>query len=110
MNATIQYSLLRILIFLASLMLLWLAGLRNPLLLLLVAAAVSLLLSLFLLSGLRRRMSAEVVDRVERRQTRRAERPTVQGRDEQAEDARLDRRAATASTDTSAAEDPDAFR
>lgn len=70
MNTTIQYTLLRILLFLASLLLFWLVGLKDPLILLLVAATVSMLLSLFLLSGLRERMSADLANRVERRRRR----------------------------------------
>lgn len=84
MNTTIQYTLLRILLFLASLLLFWLVGLKDPLILLLVAATVSMLLSLFLLSGLRERMSADLANRVERRR-RRAERGRLVG-DATAED------------------------
>ncbi|GMA38447.1 DUF4229 domain-containing protein [Mobilicoccus caccae] len=117
MNTTIQYSLLRILLFLASLLVLWLVGLKNPLWLLLAAATVSMLLSLFLLSGLRERMSADVVQRVESRQAKKAARRESAPLDEDIEDAEVGRRerpTPSASTErpgrSTPAEDPDAFR
>ena len=76
MRPSIRYTLARLLIFLACLLLGWLLGLRdNPLVLLLVAATVSMFLSLFLLAGMREQFSADVAAAVERRQaTKRARR------------------------------------
>lgn len=107
MNTTIQYSLLRILLFLASLLVLWLVGLKNPLWLLLAAATVSMLLSLFLLSGLRERMSADVVRRVENRRQKKAARRDGSPMDEDVEDAEVGQRAPRRGAQV---EDPDAFR
>jgi len=67
MSYTVRYSLVRILIFLGCLGLFRLMGLENLLVLLLVAATVSMLISVFALSGMRDRMSAEIVERSARR-------------------------------------------
>lgn len=92
MNTAARYSLLRLLLFFGILMILWLVGLRNPLWLALAAATLSLLASWFLLAGLREQMSAELVERTERRRGRSS---AVPGSDEDVEDHTAD---------------PDAFR
>lgn len=63
----LKYSVARIAIFLACLGLGWLVGLRDPLILLLVAASVSLVISLFVLSGARDRFARDVADNMEHR-------------------------------------------
>ena len=87
MRASLQYSLARILLFLVCLFVLWLVGLKEPLLLLLAAATLSLGLSLWLLSGLRERMSAEVAERVEGRARRRRDDGVLT--DDEAEDVEI---------------------
>lgn len=72
MSSTIRYSLVRLLIFLACLGVFRLLGLENPLWLLLAAATVSMLISVFALDGMRNRMSEEIVARAERRRLARA--------------------------------------
>lgn len=86
MSNTVRYSLLRILIFLATLGVLWLAGLKDPLLLLLVAATVSMLISVFALSGMRDRMSAEIVERRRQHDSDKAARARGTLTDEDVED------------------------
>ncbi|MDO5627687.1 MAG: DUF4229 domain-containing protein [Mobilicoccus sp.] len=86
MNNAILYSILRILMFLLALGGLWALGLTDPLWLILGAAGLSMLASIFLLSRIRERMSADVLAHVERRQERRARRSA----DEIAEDAEAD--------------------
>ena len=81
MRASVAYSLARLGVFAACLGIGWLVGLRDPLLLLLVAATVSMLLSLFFLAKLRDRFSADVADRIEQRRSRKhseATAPTVE--------------------------------
>lgn len=87
MRASLQYSLARILLFLVCLFVLWLCGLKEPLLLLLASATLSLGLSLWLLSGLRERMSAEVAERVEGRAARRRDDGVLT--DDEAEDVEI---------------------
>lgn len=70
MSNAVRYSLLRILLFIGALLALWLAGLRNPLVLILVAATISMVISLFALSRMREAMSVEVAGRVEQRRHR----------------------------------------
>ncbi|WP_313022040.1 DUF4229 domain-containing protein [Mobilicoccus sp.] len=67
MSYTFRYSLLRILIFVACLVLFRLMGLQNPLLLLLAATTVAMLISVFALDGMRDHMSEEIVERSARR-------------------------------------------
>ncbi|STD02922.1 Uncharacterised protein [Dermatophilus congolensis] len=74
MRPSIVYSFARISIFLACLLILWLVGLKDPLVLLLVAATVSMLISLFTLGKLRDRFAVDVAERVERRRQEKAER------------------------------------
>lgn len=76
MRPSIQYSFLRIGIFLATLLVLWLVGLRDPLLLLLVAATVSMVISLFALAGLRDKFAYDVAGRIEQRRNGRSGKAT----------------------------------
>jgi Protein of unknown function (DUF4229) len=91
----LRYTVLRLLIFFGCLLFFWLVGLRNDqILLLLVSAATSVLLSFFLLRSQRDRFSAQIADRLEKRQE--AKRQAVEGgdldSDEAAEDAEVDHR------------------
>lgn len=68
----ITYTLYRFLLFAAATGLLWLAGIRNdPLLLLVLAMLLSGVASYFLLRGVRERYSAEISERIERRSAER---------------------------------------
>lgn len=75
MRASLRYSVTRLLIFLAALLLCALIPpLReNPILLLLVAGTVSMLIALFGLAGMRNDMANEVADKVESRHLRHGE-------------------------------------
>lgn len=84
MRPSIQYSLLRIGIFLATLLVLWLVGLRDPLWLLLVAATVSMVISLFALAGLRDKFAYDVAGRIEQRRSGRGGRSEKTARRSQA--------------------------
>ena len=91
----LRYTVLRLLIFFGCLLFFWLVGLRtDQILLLLVSAATSVLLSFFLLRSQRDRFSAQIADRLEKRQE--AKRQALEARaldtDEAAEDAELDHR------------------
>jgi hypothetical protein len=84
----IRYSVLRLLIFFGVLAALWLVGLRDrdeQVLLLVLAAAISMLISFFALRRFRDDYSQEINDRLTRRAEARRERAQV--RDEAAEDA-----------------------
>ena len=88
----LRYTVLRLLIFFGCLLFFWLVGLRNDqILLLLVSAATSVLLSFFLLRSQRDRFSAQIADRLEKRQE--AKRQAIEAgdldSDEAAEDAEL---------------------
>lgn len=75
MRASIRYTLARLFLFFGCLLVGWLLGLRDsPVLLLLIAATVSLALSALLLGGMRDRMSEEIATGIERRRDRRAHR------------------------------------
>jgi hypothetical protein len=91
----LRYTVLRLLIFFGCLLFFWLVGLRNDqILLLLVSAATSVLLSFFLLRSQRDRFSAQIADRLEKRQE--AKRQALEAgdpdSDEAAEDAEIDHR------------------
>ncbi len=89
----LRYTLYRLLIFFGCLLFFWLVGLRNDeILLLLVSAAVSVVLSLFLLRSQRDQFSAQIADRVEKRSAakRAAQEAGNLDTDEAAEDAELD--------------------
>ena len=85
----VRYTVLRLLIFFGVLLVLWLVGLRNNPVLLLGAAAASVLLSFFLLRSQRDRFSEQIQDRMEKRQEakRRAQGGVDPDSDEAAEDA-----------------------
>jgi hypothetical protein len=91
----LRYTVLRLLIFFGCLLFFWLVGLRNDqVLLLLVSAATSVLLSFFLLRSQRDRFSAQIADRLEKRQEakREAQEAADLDTDEAAEDAELENR------------------
>ena len=91
----LRYTVLRLLIFFGCLVFFWLVGLRNDqILLLLVSATASVLLSFFLLRSQRDRFSEQIQDRMEKRQEakRRAQGGVDPDSDEAAEDAELDQR------------------
>lgn len=68
MSPAIRYTVARLTVFLACLLIGWLAGLRdNPLLLLLVATTVSMFVSLFVLRSMREQFAEQVADKVENR-------------------------------------------
>jgi hypothetical protein len=81
----LRYSLLRLLLLFACLLVLWLVGVRNPILLIGLTAVVSMTLSFFLLRGPRDAMAQTLADRAARR--RRGPDP-----DELAEDAEDEQR------------------
>jgi hypothetical protein len=91
----LRYTVLRLLVFLGCLVFFWLVGLRNDqILLLLVSAVASLVISFFLLRRQRDQFSAQIADRIDRRQeTRRQAREAGAAdadSDEAAEDAEVD--------------------
>ena len=91
----LRYTVLRLLIFFGCLVFFWLVGLRNDqILLLLVSAAASVVLSFFLLRSQRDRFSEQIADKIEKRQeAKRAARETGGlETDEDAEDAEVDQR------------------
>ena len=88
----LRYTVLRLLIFFGCLVFFWLVGLRNDqVLLLLVSAVVSVILSFFVLRSQRDRFSEQIADKIERRQeARRAAREAGElETDEDAEDAEV---------------------
>ena len=69
-STVLRYTVLRLMIFFGCLIVAWLVGLRNdPILLLLVSAAVSVVLSFFLLRRDRDAISSRIADRIEKRQS-----------------------------------------
>ena len=83
----VRYTLFRLLIFFGCLLFFWIVGLRNnEVLLLVVSAVVSLVLSTFLLREQRNELSAKIAARVDERA---AARRSAVGVDEQAEDAEI---------------------
>lgn len=66
----LRYSLLRLLLLFACLLVLWLVGVRNPILLIGLTAVISMTLSFFLLRGPRDAMAQTLADRAARRQRR----------------------------------------
>ena len=89
----LRYTVFRLLIFFGCLVFFWLVGLRNDqVLLLLVSATVSVVLSFFLLRSQRDRFSEQIADKIEKRQeAKRAAREAGElETDEDAEDAELD--------------------
>ena len=91
MSPAIRYTLARITIFLACLLLGWLLGLRdNPLLLLLIATTVSMFISLFVLRSMREQFAEQVADKVEHRTERKQAKAARRRSDEVLEDVELD--------------------
>jgi mannitol-specific phosphotransferase system IIBC component len=94
----LRYTLYRLLIFFGCLLFFWLVGLRNDqVLLLLVSAVVSVVLSFFLLRSQREQFSAQIADRMEKRQAAKAQAREAADvvdpdSDEAAEDAEIDHR------------------
>ncbi len=73
-QVVLRYTLYRLLIFFGCLLFFWLVGLRNDqVLLLLVSAVVSVVLSFFLLRSQRDQFSAQIADRMEKRQAAKRE-------------------------------------
>ncbi len=72
MRSSMQYTAVRLLIFLACMVALWLIPWmrEHGIVLLFTAATVSMLISVFALNGLRNRMSTEIVDKIEARHQR----------------------------------------
>ncbi|MGG5259141.1 DUF4229 domain-containing protein [Phycicoccus avicenniae] len=90
MNAMVRYTVLRLMIFLGCLLALWLVGLRGPensVLLVVLAAVLSLGISFFALRRFREDYSAALAQRLEERAALRTARGSTDGSDEQAEDA-----------------------
>lgn len=82
-----RYTIARITVFLACLLLFWLLGMRdNPLLLLLVATTVSMLISLFVLRGMREQFADQLAHRVEERTERKHAAHAQRRRDEVLDD------------------------
>lgn len=85
----VKYSVLRLGIFFGCFGVLWLLGLRSPdqlLLLLVLAAFVSMVISFFALKGPRSQLAERIDDRVNRTLARRAEDDEDDDTDESAED------------------------
>jgi hypothetical protein len=66
----LRYSVLRLLLFIACLLVLWLVGVREPVLLVALTAVASLTLSYFFLKGPRDAMAQTLAARAARRQRR----------------------------------------
>ena len=98
-SPAIRYTLARITIFFACLLLGWLAGLRNnPLVLLLVATTVSMFISLFVLRSMREQFAEQVADKVEHRTAQKQAKAARRRSDEVLEDDELDGTDAQAAT------------
>ncbi|GGL32992.1 hypothetical protein GCM10012283_14300 [Phycicoccus endophyticus] len=90
MNAVLRYSVLRLLVFLGCLLLLWLLGLRDPedyLLLVVLAALLSMAISYVALRRFRQDYSAQLAESLERRSVARREHQASHPSDEDVEDA-----------------------
>lgn len=87
MSPALRYSLARITVFLACLLVFWLVGLRdNPLVLLLVATTVSMFISLIALRGMREQFADQVAHRVETRTEAKMAKAARRRRDEVLDD------------------------
>lgn len=87
----LRYTVLRLGIFFGCLLVFWLVGIRNDqVLLLLLSAAVSVVLSYFLLRRQRDEFAEKIATKVERRQASRRRVTVEEGSDEQVEDAELE--------------------
>jgi hypothetical protein len=65
--SVLRYSVLRLLLLFACLLVLWLVGVKNPVLLIALTAVLSITLSYFLLKGPRDAMAQTLADRASRR-------------------------------------------
>jgi len=65
--SVLRYSVLRLLLLFACLLVLWLVGVKNPVLLIALTAILSITLSYFLLKGPRDAMAQTLADRAARR-------------------------------------------
>ena len=93
MNAFLRYTVLRLLVFLGCLLLLWLVGLRDEgdyLLLVVLAALLSMVVSYVALRRFREAYSAQLSETIERRAEARREKGGDRRSDEEAEDAETD--------------------
>ncbi|MBK7721264.1 MAG: DUF4229 domain-containing protein [Austwickia sp.] len=83
MRSSVQYTALRLLIFLGCMTVLWfIPWMRErAVVLLFTAATVSMLISVFALNGLRNRMSAEIAEKVQARHLRHGEHGSVDDRE-----------------------------
>jgi len=88
--AVLRYTVLRIAIFIASLALLYLIGVRESLLMLVFAAVISVALSYVLLGGPRDQLAQELATRVENRTQQKRQRPSGTQADADVEDAAVD--------------------
>ncbi len=88
MRTSIQYTLLRLLIFFVCVLLLGLipALRENVIWLLILATTVSMLISVFALNSMRNRMSMELTAKLEERHRRREEKRIATDADERLED------------------------
>ncbi|MBM6399914.1 DUF4229 domain-containing protein [Phycicoccus sonneratiae] len=92
MNAVLRYSVLRLMIFLGCLLVLWLVGLRDEedyVLLVVLAALASMVISYVALRRFREAYSDQLARTVERRAAARRERAGHPVGDEEAEDAEV---------------------
>jgi type II secretory pathway component PulM len=104
----VRYTILRLLIFFGALALLWLLGLRDrdeQLILLVVGALLSLVISYFALRPFREQYSRELAERLERRHAAKSRaRTDEQVEDAEAEDAEADNAAGEDAADQGRAE------
>ena len=88
----LRYSVLRLLIFFGVLSLLWLVGIRDQWMLLVLAALISMVLSFFVLARFREEGTTAIAERLQRRvEAKQAGKPAVHGADEEAVDAEDER-------------------
>jgi predicted membrane metal-binding protein len=99
--ALIKYSVMRLALFVASLVLLWAVGVRQSILMLVLAAAISLALSYVLLRRQRDDLARAIAERTQARLDRH---PGFAQADADAEDAAID--AGTAGREDDAADPP----
>ena len=100
----IRYSLLRILIFLVSLMIFWALGLRSQTelpYLVIAAALTSMIISYFALRPMREQFSEQVAHKIEERSAARAAKREQQRRERGGDDRGVDERAEDAEIDDS---------
>lgn len=85
MRSSMQYTALRLLIFLACMVALWfIPWMReHAVVLLFTAATVSMLISVFALNGMRDRMSAEIAAKIEARHQRHGQHRSLDDREDE---------------------------